>query len=220
MTQAVIIFPFGGNAREVVVLIEAINAVAPLDARYEILGFLDDNHASLKSSSSMSYSILGGSERWVEYRGKAKLVAVPGSPSSFRKRQALLDRLDLRAEDTLTLIDPFTRVASMVRLGHNTVVMAGGFISSDVGIGNHCVILPNSVVSHDAQVGDYTLIGSGVSVSGSVVIGKGCYIGSKASVREGVRIGDGVLVGMGANVLDDVPDNAVVVGNPARQIRS
>lgn len=215
--QAVLLFPYGGNAREAVVLIEAINAFAPSDARYEILGFLDDNHASLKSPT---YPILGGSERWAEYRGKAKLIAVPGSPSSFRKRQALLDRLGLLPENTLTLIDPFTRVAPTARLGNNTVVMAGGFISSDTRIGNHCVILPNTVLSHDVQVGDYTLMGSGVSVSGNVVIGKGCFIGSKASIREGVHIGDGVLVSMGANVLDDVPNNAVVVGNPARQIWS
>lgn len=216
MTQAILLFPYGGNAREVAVLVEALNRQS---TDYEILGFLDDNHVSLKSLSSLSYPILGGSELWPSYRGRARLVAVPGSPASFRNRQKLLERFALQPDDSLTLVDPLVRVADTATLGFNTVVMAGGFISSDTRIGNHCVILPNSVVSHDAQVGDYTLIGSGVSVSGNVVIGKGCYIGSKASIREGVRIGDGAMVGIGANVLADVPDHAVVVGNPARPVR-
>jgi sugar O-acyltransferase (sialic acid O-acetyltransferase NeuD family) len=212
MTQALLLFPYGGNAREVAVLVEALNRQSP---DYEILGFLDDKHASLKSRG---YPILGGSELWPTYRGKAKLIAVPGSPASFRNRQTLLERLALQPGDSLTLIDPLVRVAGSATLGFNTFVMAGAFVSSDTRIGNHCVILPNSVVSHDAQIGDFTLVGSGVSISGGVVIGRGCYIGSKASIREGVRIGDGAMVGIGANVLADVPDNAVVIGNPARPV--
>ena len=73
MADDLILFPFGGNSREAAVAVEALNAVAP---RYRILGFLDDNHAALRSSS---YPLLGGSELWASYRGKARLLAVSGA---------------------------------------------------------------------------------------------------------------------------------------------
>lgn len=213
MVQAVVLFPFGGNAREAAGVVEAINAQ---DMRYEILGFLDDNHASLLSAD---YPLLGGSGLWEQYRGETRLLALPGSPASYRRRREIIGKFALTEADSLTLAAPSSRVARGAQVGFNTLLMAGTFVSCGVRIGNHCVILPNSVISHDAEIGDYTLVGSNVSVSGGVRIGENCYIGSGAAIREGVSVGSGALLGIGTTVIRDVPENAVVVGSPARVIR-
>jgi len=52
-----------------------------------------------------------------------------------------------------------------------------------------------------------------------IVIGNGAYLGANCIVGPGVTIGAGAFVGEGAVVLDDVPDHAVVYGNPARVTR-
>lgn len=50
-------------------------------------------------------------------------------------------------------------------------------------------------------------------------IGSDVWIGTGAFIKAGVKIGNGVVVGMGAVVTKDVPDFAVVAGNPAHIVR-
>jgi len=51
-------------------------------------------------------------------------------------------------------------------------------------------------------------------------IGKRCFIGANAIIMAGIKIGDEVIVGSGSIVTKDVPSNSIVVGNPARIIKS
>lgn len=51
-------------------------------------------------------------------------------------------------------------------------------------------------------------------------VGKRCFIGANAIIMAGVKIGDEVIVGSGAIVTRDVPSHSIVVGNPAKVIKS
>jgi acetyltransferase-like isoleucine patch superfamily enzyme len=62
--------------------------------------------------------------------------------------------------------------------------------------------------------------GGQVATRGDVVIGNDVWIGSGATILSGVTIGDGAVIGARAVVARDVPPYAVVVGNPARVVRS
>ena len=52
-----------------------------------------------------------------------------------------------------------------------------------------------------------------------MVVEDGVVIGANAVVLEGVRIGKNAVVAAGAIVIEDVPENAVVAGNPARVVK-
>ena len=85
-------------------------------------------------------------------------------------------------------------------------------------------------------IGDDTLIGHNVVIAtlnhdlapsrrtdmhpAPVVIGRNVWIGSNATILPGVRIGDDAVVAAAAVVTKDVPAGAVVVGSPARVVRS
>jgi acetyltransferase-like isoleucine patch superfamily enzyme len=60
----------------------------------------------------------------------------------------------------------------------------------------------------------------GVCIAGCVEIGDGTFIGTNATILPRLRIGRWVTIGAGAVVTKDVPDFSVVVGNPARIIKT
>jgi acetyltransferase-like isoleucine patch superfamily enzyme len=51
-------------------------------------------------------------------------------------------------------------------------------------------------------------------------IGKNCFIGAHSIIMPGVRVGNQCIVGSGSVVTKDVPPQSVVVGNPAKVVRS
>ncbi|KAJ2303349.1 hypothetical protein IWW55_002974 [Coemansia sp. RSA 2706] len=111
--------------------------------------------------------------------------------------------------------------------GHNTHVGKGFYMNS------MCVILDSARV----DIGDDVMFGPAVQVytpqhpldpalrrtkilkALPVKIGDGVWVGGGAVILPGVTIGDGVTIGAGSVVTKDVPDNVVVVGNPARIVK-
>ena len=93
---------------------------------------------------------------------------------------------------------------------------------SQIGKHFHCNIY--SYVAHDCRLGDFVTFAPQVCCNGRVQIDDHAYIGTGAMLKQGdhrkpLKIGRGAIVGMGAVVLKDVPDGAVVAGNPASVIR-
>lgn len=60
---------------------------------------------------------------------------------------------------------------------------------------------------------------TGLPGRGDTVVGNDVWFGYGATVMPGIRIGHGAIVASGAMVVDDVPDYAIVGGNPAKVIR-
>jgi len=58
-----------------------------------------------------------------------------------------------------------------------------------------------------------------VTVASNCGIGRGAFIGSAAVIAPSCVVGANSVVGAGAVVIKDVPDNAIVVGNPAQVIK-
>lgn len=80
------------------------------------------------------------------------------------------------------------------------------------------------VIHPDAIIGENTQIYQNVSIAGrnnrgTPIIGKNVFIGCGACILGGVKIGDNVSIGANAVVLDDIPENAVVVGVPGKVIK-
>ena len=74
-------------------------------------------------------------------------------------------------------------------------------------------------MEHDVQIEDFVHISPGSVITGGIKIGEGTQVGAGATVIPGITIGKWVTIGAGAVVINDIPDFAVVVGNPAKIIK-
>lgn len=117
------------------------------------------------------------------------------------------------------LIHPNTIISKRASVNIGTVIMAGVTINSDVKIGKQCIINTSATIDHECVIEDYVHISPNVALAGNVEVGEGTHIGIGASVIQGIKIGKWCMIGAGAVIIRDVPDYAVVVGNPGKIIK-
>lgn len=217
MTKQIVILGAGGNCIDILDTLLEINRFTN-EQKYECIGFLDDNLAKINQSFH-GVSVLGNLRMSKELKNCSFIFGI-GSASNFWKRKDILSELEIEEDKFETIIHPTASVSAWATLMPGSVIFQNAVVASNAKIGKHVMILPNSIISHDDLIGDFTCVAGGASVSGNVTIGDGCYIGANASIKEGLEIGKHCLIGMGSVVLNHVPENSVVVGNPAKFLRN
>ena len=134
----------------------------------------------------------------------------------------MLDKKDIQAR-----IEPGAIIREQVEIGKNAVIMMGAVINIGAVIGEGTMIDMGAILGGRATVGKNCHIGAGAVLAGviepasavPVVIEDGVLVGANAVVVEGVHVGKNAVVAAGSVVLEDVPENAVVAGVPARVIK-
>lgn len=119
----------------------------------------------------------------------------------------------------LTVIHPTSIIATHVTIEEGTVIMAGAILNPNVKVGKHCIVNSGAVIEHDCFLSDFVHISPNASLAGNISVGEGTHVGIGASIIQGVKIGKWVTVGAGTVILNDVPDYAVIVGNPGKIIK-
>jgi acetyltransferase-like isoleucine patch superfamily enzyme len=138
------------------------------------------------------------------------------------------------------------QIGEGTRIWQYVVILPGAIIGRDGNICSHCFIENKVVVGDRVTVKCGVQLWDGVTLEDDVFVGpnatftndmqprsrnsaaqllptvvkKGASIGANATILPGLTIGEGAMVGAGSVVTKDVPPRALVVGNPARVVRS
>ena len=142
------------------------------------------------------------------------------------RKNSAIPLLDLKEIDAR--IEPGAIIREQVTIGKRAVIMMGAVINIGAVIGEGTMIDMGAVLGGRATVGKNCHIGAGAVLAGviepasatPVIIEDDVLVGANAVVIEGVHVGKGSVVAAGAVVIEDVPENVVVAGCPARVIKA
>jgi sugar O-acyltransferase (sialic acid O-acetyltransferase NeuD family) len=196
------LFGASGHAK---VIIDSLKASGK-----KISGLFDDNP---DVKELLDYSVYGSFDQ--DRLGNEELIISVGL-NHLRKK--IVEKLP---ENTRygNAIHPSAIISEYASLGEGTVVMQGVVIQSSVSVGKHCIINTTASVDHDCSIDDFVHISPNATLCGTVSVGEGSQVGAGAVVIPGIKIGKWSLVAAGAVVMKDVPDNVLVLGNPARVVK-
>lgn len=142
-------------------------------------------------------------------------------------------------------VDGGVKIGQGTKIWHFCHILSNTIIGKNCSFGQNCVVGPNVKIGNGVKVQNNVSIYDGVEIEDDVFLGpsmvftnvinprafivrrdefkktllkKGCSIGANATIVCGITIGRYAFIGAGAVVNKDVPDFALMVGVPARQI--
>lgn len=209
-----VILGAGGLAREVYWIFCDVNSKS--GGEWEVLGFIDENPGNF-GKNLCGLPVLGDF-RWFETANKdeLKVICAVGSPEVRKNMVKKAEQIEL---SFCTLIHPGVQLSGYVEIGVGTVITAGCILTTQIRIGNHVYLNLDTTVGHDVIIEDFVNVNPGCHISGNVTLREGADLGTGAVVLQGITIGKWATVGAGAVVIEDVPENVVVAGVPARIIK-
>lgn len=141
------------------------------------------------------------------------------------RRNSAIPLMDLTSVNARIEPGAFIREHAVIK--DNAVVMMGAIINIGAVVGEGTMIDMGAVLGGRATTGKNVHVGAGAVLAGviepananPVIIEDNVLIGANAVVLEGVRVGKNSVVASGAIVTEDVPENCVVAGVPAKIIK-
>lgn len=191
---------------------------------HEVIGFLNDffepGHLIGKYDKTPVIGRTQDLARFLKDKKTCVFIAYVGLKNE-KETFLKIESLQIPEDRLATLIHPTAIIPKgLCSVGRGVLMAPLSQLSPDATIANNCILLANSFVGHDSNLEKFAHIATNSVIGANVQVGKAVHIGSNATIREKVKIGDYSLIGIGSVVLNDIPENSVAVGNPARILKS
>ena len=211
------------NAQEIIDYIANSEKKTPVKVYVNTTAPVDFGAAKVFGGGN-SFTVFGD---WAELEGILRENAgkITDCVVENDRRNSGVPLLDMRA--VKARIEPGAIIREKVEIGEGAVIMMGAVINIGAVVGKGTMIDMGAVLGGRAMVGERCHIGAGAVLAGvvepasatPVIVEDGVLVGANAVVIEGVHVGRNAVVAAGAVVIEDVPENAVVAGSPARIIK-
>ncbi len=208
-----------GGKGSAVVIAEQIYSTQMVTGNVEFLGFAFDDKDFYPEING--FPILGETKniysQYEQYKDVKFIFSLYRS-DLFKERIALRDSYGIPRERWANYIHHSVFLARSVKMGFGNVILANSVINPNVVLGDYNTIQSNVLIGHDNKIGNSNFFAGHCVIGSNNHIGSGCFLGLNTSVNNYIQIGDFVICGMASNVIKSIPDEAMVYGNPARQV--
>ncbi|MFM7726630.1 MAG: hypothetical protein ACKO7B_08005, partial [Flavobacteriales bacterium] len=117
------------------------------------------------------------------------------------------------------IIHPSCYVDPSVVLGTGVFLLPGVTLDMDVQIGNNVLLNTSCTVAHHTRVGNHCFLAPGVHLAGRIAIEEKCFIGIGTTIIDCIHVGANAVIGAASLVLNDVKENTLSFGHPAKHIK-
>ncbi len=146
------------------------------------------------------------------------VVCIAGEHGLARFKTAhYLEKLGLKP---LTLIHKTSFIEATAHVGIGCQIMPCAVIHKFSRLGAYTVVNTNATIDHECDIGNGVHIMGNAAITGKVTIGDYATIGTNATILPFINIGKGAFIGAGAVVTKDVAPYDVVVGMPAKKMKT
>lgn len=185
--------------------------------KYKIIGFLDDDEAKHQLLFH-GIPVIGSVSKLQDFDNKPGIaVFVPIGENSTRIR--ILNFARKLLFKTPGFIHSTAQIHKTVIIGASVYILPGTQIMPHTIIEDNVMISMGVNIAHHTKLGNGCFLSQGVNVGASIEIGEKAFLGIASTIMTGIKtVGRNTTVGAGAVIIRDVPERAVVVGNPGKII--
>lgn len=208
-----------GGKGTAVVIAEQIYSTQMATNGVELLGFAFDDKAFYPEING--FPILGGTKEiygLYEKYDDVKFIYALYRPDLIKERVALRDSYGIPLDRWANFIHHSAFVAKSVQMGHGNVILANSVVNANVVMGNFNTIQSSVLIGHDNKIGNSNFFTGHCAIGSNNQIGDGCFFGLNTSLNNYISVGDYAFCGMASNVIKSVEAEAMVYGNPAKQV--
>jgi sugar O-acyltransferase (sialic acid O-acetyltransferase NeuD family) len=204
----IVIYGAGLGAKQLLEITRQLDTI-------EVIGLIDDK-PGMAGTAIGGTTILGGFEalKSLVARGAVDGVALSFHSEVRRKvHRKIAAALDIRF---VPLVDPRAHVGADVQIGDGALIEAGAVVGPGTIVGEGVIVDVGAIVAHDCSLGAFSHLSPGCALSGVVCLKENVLVSVGASINSTVTVGRNVIITPGAAVMNDLPDDVIVGGVPAK----
>jgi sugar O-acyltransferase (sialic acid O-acetyltransferase NeuD family) len=180
--------------------------------KYNVIGFIDDDPLKIGSEIN-GLKVISSIDHFQNIKDTYLICSI----TNMKFKKEIIHKLETRNFRFTNFVHSKAIVNSDISNVLGLIIYPFSVVSNNVNLGDHIFINMHTTIGHNSEIGSYSVLSSHCDITGHVKIGESNFIGSHSTFVPKVKTGDNVRVGIGSVVINNIPDDTNVFGNPAKR---